>query len=78
MPKFFFHIRDGGDLVLDEQGIDLQDVEATFSEARASARDLALQKAKAGVWSTGKAVELTDSHGKVLLSVPLQAFLSNS
>jgi hypothetical protein len=75
MPKFFFHIRDGQTLIRDEEGAVFQDLETAFSEARESARDLAMQKAKGGEWAVGDAVELTDMHGKVLLAVPLRTFL---
>jgi hypothetical protein len=40
MARFSFHIRDGGNVIADEEGLGLADLEAVKFEAEASARDL--------------------------------------
>jgi hypothetical protein len=45
MPRYYFHIRDGDTLILDDDGCELADVEATKAEAFDSARDLRRQDA---------------------------------
>jgi hypothetical protein len=77
MPMFFFHIRDGDALILDEEGTDFEFIQAAFAEAELSARDLAIEQIKGGTLGDGAAVELTNSTGIVLKVVPLSFFLKS-
>ena len=63
MERFFFHIRAGGQLVPDEEGMILPDLAAATAELQASARDL---------WhsSKGGTVEMTDAKGVILATMP--------
>ena len=46
--RYFLHIRDVDGLVSDEEGSDLPDIMAARNEARATARDLAMEDLKRG------------------------------
>ena len=47
MPRYFFDIRDGEELIPDEEGMDLPDLEAAFREAVRSLADIS-QKGRSG------------------------------
>jgi len=72
MAHFFFHIRDGLDLIEDPDGIDLPDLDTAHAEALAEARDLLAARVKAGMIVDGQRFEITDATGIVLASVPLR------
>jgi len=40
MGRFYFHLRDGGPLVIDVEGVDLPDLAAARREAEQAAREL--------------------------------------
>jgi UPF0288 family protein (methanogenesis marker protein 3) len=76
MPIYFFHIRDGDSLILDEEGTEFEYIQAAFAEAEQSARELALEQVKAGNLGNSAVVELTNTKGTVLMVVPLKLFLT--
>jgi len=76
MPIYFFHIRDGDTVILDEEGAEFADTVAASEEARASASDLASELVREGHYSLSSQVELTDEDGAVLFIVPLKLFIS--
>jgi hypothetical protein len=41
MPRFFFDSRDGDELILDDEGLELAGIEAARDEATAALRDIA-------------------------------------
>ncbi|WP_406854639.1 hypothetical protein ABEG18_19110 [Alsobacter sp. KACC 23698] len=49
MPLFFFHIRDGEDLLRDERGAEFRNLREAVDEAISGAREAAAEKARTGV-----------------------------
>jgi len=77
MPRYFFHIADGSDLILDEEGSMLPDLEAAKAEARASARDIARQAIAQRRRPSDACVEIQDAEGRVLLSLSVEEILEH-
>ena len=48
MQRYFFHLRDGGELIPDETGMDLAGLEEARREAVQSARDILAEQFRAG------------------------------
>jgi hypothetical protein len=62
MPRYFFDIRDGEELVRDDEGMELPDLEAAFREAARSLADLSPKR------SSGQmAIVVRDGSGTVVL-----------
>jgi hypothetical protein len=70
MVRYYFHIRDGWDLISDEEGIECPTWEAAQAEAYASASDLSRS-----CRSRACSVQVTDQAGNVLetVEVPIAA-----
>jgi hypothetical protein len=73
MPRYHFHIRDGRDVALDEEGMDLPNLDAAISEAELSGREILADMVRAGRPLDGQAVEITDERGAVLKQVRLKS-----
>ena len=69
MPTFFFHLRDGGELIEDPDGSDLPDLDAARAEAIAGAREAVAEGVRAGKPVLGRSVEIADGAGRVLATV---------
>jgi hypothetical protein len=71
MPRFFFHVRDSGELTQDVEGIDFPNLEAAQDEARMAARQLlAEQTVSVGVLSRSQQFEIRDEDGQLLATMP--------
>lgn len=75
MPRFFFHIRDGDELIEDPDGSVLRDLEAARAEAIAGARAVLAAKVLAGQVIDGQKFEITDESGNVLELIPFRSAL---
>ena len=75
MGHFYFHVKDGGDLIQDEEGIELPSVEAAKRLALQTARELLCQAVKAGKATVPEAVVIADDAGRQLDILPLAAVL---
>jgi len=71
MARYYFDLRDGDELVPDEEGMELPYIEAVQNEAAQALVDLARDIIKAGP-STGEtrklAIEVRDDDGSVMLA----------
>jgi len=74
MPKYFFHIRHGWDLVPDDEGMEFPDLNRAEVEGYASARDLAAADPYAVHNLTGYAIEVADEESTVLLRIKVEPF----
>lgn len=70
MPSYFFHIHDAGEIIRDEEGSVLPDVQSARTEAIQSARDILAEHVRAGDVVDGRRFEVADETGKVLFVVP--------
>jgi hypothetical protein len=75
MPRFFFHIKDGSDLIRDEEGIDLPSAAHARIEALVSARELWASAIKAGRDIEADAFVIADQDGNQLTFVPFAEVL---
>jgi hypothetical protein len=75
MPCFHFNIRDGADVIRDEEGMILPDIETARDEARSSAKELAAQEYREKHEVDGRIIEITDSRGRVIEIFPLRNVL---
>ena len=75
MPCYFFHIRVADDLIRDQEGITLSDLDAAHEEAITSARQILSDKLLAGEVLNGQRFEITDEWGQVVGIVPFKSAL---
>jgi hypothetical protein len=72
MPTYYFHIRDGDTLVLDDDGCELDDLEAMRDEALRSAGDLHRQNAAEHIFtSSAPYISVCDETGNEVLTQPI-------
>jgi hypothetical protein len=69
MPRFFLHIKDGHNLIRDEEGIDVPSPAHARAEALVSARELWANAIKAGCDVGADAFVIADQDGKQLTFV---------
>ncbi len=65
MPRYYFDLRDGDALAMDEEGLELLNLEAAQEEAALSLADMT-RDALRGYPSHGMAVEVRDDTGPLL------------
>ena len=70
MTRFYFHIRDHERLILDEDGLELESIEAAVDEAHLTASAMLLDARASGDDLLHQIIEVTDNGGKVLAAVP--------
>ena len=71
MPRYFFDLRDGDDLAVDEEGMELRDIQAVQEEAARSLADMARDEVRrhAPVKKHRMAIEVRDDSGRPVLQV---------
>jgi hypothetical protein len=75
MPKFYFHFRESGRTVADEEGSEFSDLDAARDEAIQTARDLLSQAIRFGTTDVPDALVITDRAGQTLDTVLLLSVL---
>jgi hypothetical protein len=68
MTKYFFDVRVGDDLMIDDTGIDFEDLEAATAEARRAAGEIANEALRRGDDGPVE-IKIRDHSGPVLLCV---------
>jgi hypothetical protein len=66
VPRYYFNIREGSELIRDEEGTELPDPEAAHAEALASARDLAMDEIRRHNRVDGRKIEIVSEFGDVI------------
>ena len=66
MARYFFHLRDGSERLLDPQGLDIDDADQLASTALKEARALVAQDALQGKIDLGLRLEVEDEHGNLV------------
>ena len=69
MPRYFFHVREIGNFIEDEEGRDLPGLEVARAEALKGARSIISDDVSKGVIDLSSAIEVADSAGAVLLTL---------
>lgn len=75
MGRFHFHLIDGGQLMMDDEGSDLPDFAAAQQEAVLAARELLAEAIKAGKRRVPEAFVISDEAGRELGRVALEDVL---
>jgi len=78
MPRYYFHIEDDGDTIVDREGIELADLDAAREEAVAGAREIMSEDVLRGRTADGRRFVITDDWGMVLAEVPFRATIAAS
>jgi hypothetical protein len=70
MPRYYFDLRDGEDLAVDEEGMELRDIATVQEEAARSLADMARDAVRSPAYMRGQihrmAIEVRDKTGPVL------------
>jgi hypothetical protein len=69
MPRYFFHLRDGVDILLDPDGRELPDAAAAAQLALTEARSLMSHEILGGVLHLSQRLDVEDSEGRVVHSL---------
>lgn len=69
MPHFYFHIREQGQLIPDEDGLMLRDLAEARQEAMESCLDLIRNRVHGDHRMDGLQIEIADASGTVIESV---------
>ena len=75
MPKYYFHIRNGKELEVDDVGTDFASLEVAVSDAKLAAREMISELLMAGEILDGQQFEIMDNRGEVVAKVPFQSVL---
>ena len=70
MRRFFLHVRDWTSETLDNEGQEFADIEAARAEAIAGIRSMLCAELAEGRMDLRASVDIEDSEGKLVLSVP--------
>ena len=72
MPRYFFHIRDTGKTILDQQGIELDDLDEVREKATQGARQIMREQARLGRPQDDQSFVVTDEQGQTVLTFPFK------
>ena len=75
MPKFYFNVRDGDEVIEDREGIDMPCSDAAEAEATQAARELLAEQLKFGSMLDAKEFEILDDKREKVLSLPFRSVL---
>ena len=74
--RYFFNIRDGEKISRDPEGSELSDLVAARFEARIIARDMMIERLKAGREQDGQEIEIADETGNVVQTLKVKEVIS--
>jgi hypothetical protein len=69
MPLYFFHLKDGIDTLIDEEGVPLADPETARASALAQARGIISHDALAGRINLAQHLDVLDEDGRLVCSL---------
>jgi hypothetical protein len=75
MGRFYFHVKEGNEMISDEEGIDLPDVATATQEALRAARELLAEAIKLGKPTSPEAIMIADETGETLQILPFVILL---
>jgi len=75
MPVFYFHIRNGQELVLDREGVQMPGLEAALEEAKSAAREILAERIRHGDVVDGHEFEVHDAAGAKLFTLPFRSVI---
>jgi len=78
MQRYYFHIEDGGDTIVDREGIELADLDAAREEAVAAARQIMSNDVLRGRTADGRRFVITVDGGTIVAEIPFRATIAAS
>ena len=75
MARFYFHLRKMGQLVTDDEGLELPNKSTALREAQQSARELLADAIKSGKDTVPEAFVIADEQGREIVTLPLEALV---
>jgi len=72
MSRYFFHIKCKAKMIRDEEGMDLEDLDAVREEAQESARQVTSDRLLFGEQIEDEAFVVTDEQGQTVLTFPFK------
>jgi hypothetical protein len=78
MPRYFLHIKNGDETLVDEEGGEYDDLEAVRAEARDAARDIMSEGVLNGESLDGRVFLITDEGGGTVLEYPFHDAIAKS
>ena len=72
VARFFMHLRDGADDLLDAEGTELLDLEAVREKVLAAARDILAGDLRNGVIDLRYRIEAENESGEIVYSLPFK------
>jgi hypothetical protein len=70
--RYFFHLRESGDIVVDEEGRELPGIAAVEAAARVNARSVIAGEARTGKLPLAACIEVHDDQGQRVLELPFR------
>lgn len=70
MPTYYFHLRNGSDILLDPEGRDLPNLNGIKHVALVEARALLSQEVLNGRINLGQRLDIEDDSGRIVHSLP--------
>ncbi len=78
MPRYFFHLHECGTVIRDEEGYELDGMDAVRREATRAARALMAAEVQEGRLCLGCCIEVRDDRSQVVMTVPFRSVLTIS
>jgi hypothetical protein len=75
MPKYYFHVRDGGQTSEDDIGVELPNAIAAHHEATIAAREILAEKVSQGDLIDGQVFVVAGEDGRELFELPFRKIL---
>jgi hypothetical protein len=75
MARYYFHVREGDELIPDDEGQDLPDTSHALREAQLAARELVAEAVMSGAERVPDAFVIADEVGRAIEIVPIAAVL---
>jgi hypothetical protein len=76
--RYYFNIKDGGHVIRDTEGSELADPVAAAFEARMIARDILIERLRAGRELDGQEIEIADERGTIVETMKIRDVVSAS
>lgn len=76
MSRYFFHIRNGDQLEIDDQGTEFPSKECAVSDARIAAREMIAALLLSGEAFDGRQFEITTEDGSIVDTVEFRSVLN--
>ena len=72
MPRYFMHLRDGTEQILDPEGLEFPNIETMRKAVLVSARDLMTGDIREGVMDLRFRIDVEDEDGEIIYTLPFK------